>query len=234
MTILEKFNFEFTGGNSASLPIQAHYAGVDGVNNRWLSKLAPAGTTGTFAAVKGGLVLSSEGSAPTRTTDENGVPIMRFDGVDDRLRLSGLSGFSTITLVARVNGSTDGTFDGIVHTGPTHASRHSSVSTQARLVYAGASPVYPSTGNTTGPKYHVITLVRTATEGRWGIDSLTGTITGGSSTLHSEITLGRAAGTDYGAVDILEVLTWPTALSVGQMGLVYAALKEHYGSATVN
>lgn len=233
MSILDQFNFNFSGGNSATLPIQTHYAGVDGVNNRWLASLAPAGAITDLAAVTGGLVLSSEGSAPSATVDENSVPILRFDGVDDRLRLSGLSGFSTITVVARVNGATDGTFDGILHTGPTHISRHSSTSTQARITFAGASAVFPS-GNTSGTKYHVITLVRTATEGRWGIDALTGTITGGSSSLHSEITLARAAGTDYGAIDVLEVLTWPSALSIGQMSTVYTTLKAHYGSATVN
>jgi len=228
MTIKRTFATNFTGGNSATLPYLNHSTGVAGVNHRWMASRQAGADGATITAltpVTGALALSSNGTAPTLQTDEYGNRCIRFDGVDDILSASGLGDVQTVTVVARVKAAS-GTDQGIVHTGGAYANR---TGTTTKVFVAGSTSKFPAV-DTSGPKYHVISIAANGSTSRYAVDGLSAEI-GASTGVLSEVTLGRASTTIFGNLDIVEAFTYPTALTLADLANIRTAMSSKYGTA---
>ncbi|MGO4143811.1 hypothetical protein AB4Y77_01890 [Paenarthrobacter sp. YAF11_1] len=229
MTTKRTFANNFAGGDSASLDYLSHSTGVAGYTHRWLAaRQSPAdgAALSAFTPTTGTLALSSNGTAPTMQTDEYGNRCVRFDGVDDILSASGLSDVQTLVVVARVKAAT-GVEHGVFHTGGTYLKR--TTADTSAITISGTTSKFVSV-NPNGPLYHVFSLAATSTTSRYAIDGTAAEV-GASTGVHSQVTIGRASTAIFGNLDVYEVITYPTALSLGNLTSIRAAMAARYGSA---
>ncbi|MEV7606127.1 hypothetical protein AB0N65_11870 [Paenarthrobacter sp. NPDC089322] len=229
MTTKRTFATNFTGGDSASLKFLDHSTGVAGYTHRWLAQRqtpADAAVLSAFTPTTGTLALSANGTGPTMQTDEYANRCVRFDGVDDILTASGLSDVQTLVVVARVKAAS-GTEQGIFHTGGTYAKRTTADTTA--LTISGTSSKFVSV-NPNQPKYHVFSLAATSTTSRYAIDGTAAEV-GASTGVHSQVTIGRASTAIFGNLDVYEVITYPTALSLTDLTSIRTAMGARYGAA---
>lgn len=229
MTIKRTFAGNFSGGNSASLKYLDHSTGAPGCNHRWLAtRQSPAdgATLTSFAPSVGTLPLTADGTSPIMQTDEYGNRCIRFDGVDDILSASGLADVQTIVVVARVKAAT-GTDQGVVHAGGAYINRTTTDGT--RVLVTGQSAKFPAV-NPNQPKYHVFSLAANGSTSRYAIDGTSAEV-GATTGVLSQITLGRASTSIFGNLDVYEVFTYPTGLTLGDMTSIRAAMSARYGTA---
>lgn len=229
MTILTTHKgITYTGGKSASLPLLLHGAGVPGVNHRWVAKVHEVGALTTATDQVGSLPLA--GSATV--VDAAGQRFFRFDGISQVLSAAGVSDVGTVTVVARVQAA-NGTSQGILNGAAVKISRTVGSTDASPVVMAtigGGTNLYHAV-QTNGPSFHVLTIARGASTTAFAADTVTGSQSSGAAPI-TRLDIGAMnVGADYGQIDVLEVITWPTALTIPQTQQVYAALKTHYGNA---
>lgn len=208
-----------------------HSVGVSEYTNRWLSKQQTGGAGTALAAITPhtgtvSLVQANAGKRPTIAMDGT-TPVIRFDGVDDDVSASGLSTTKTITLVCKVTAPV-GKNTGILSTGANFIRRTNEttprVGTQVST-NAGQYWPYPQ------PElYHVITIIADGTTGALSIDGGYKPLNG--ATANTQILLGRYGTTNFGQIDVLEVVSWDRALTESECGIVSASLKAGYPGLT--
>lgn len=191
--------------------------------NRWAARTQSYGSVPALVPAKGSisLVQAVAGKQPS-VLDESGVKLIRFDGVDDDLAGT-VATAKTITVVVKPKAAV-GVNTALFSTGPNLVRRTSEATPRIGTQVNGGTNEFQA--YTEGTKFHVITLIADGTTGAVSIDGGYATLNG--ATLNTAVILGRYGTTNFGQVDILDVLTWDRALSSAECATVRTDLSAGY------
>lgn len=220
-------------------PVDRPDSGVAGYSNRWLaSELEVAGGTAISSWVDAEfgdtLAQGTSGYRPTVQT-VSGTKVVRFDGVDDFLAVTGLDAWNSIVVIGRMAAGAD---EGIVHGlfqggsgGDIGVTRGASTS-QLRpgIFWAGnrlanaPAPLYLTTD-----EQFVMQMRQDTGDAAFRLNSLTPVTNtaADSTTTATTLDLGRRT-TSYGAVEIVEVILYPFGLTDAQMDTIHATALTNY------
>ncbi|MBO1269170.1 sialate O-acetylesterase [Arthrobacter cavernae] len=196
---------------------------VNDYAHRWAAKAQTAGQKASVTPSAGAvnLVQATTIKQPS-IVDDAGVKVLRFDGVDDDI-LGTTSSVKTVTIIAKVTAAV-GVNTAIVSTGPNTVRRTNEATPRiGTQISAGANELW---SYTEGTKFHVLTLVADGTSGAISIDGGYQILNGAVSS--TQVLVGRYGTTNYGQIDVLEVIAWNRALSSGECATLHTELQAGY------
>jgi hypothetical protein len=222
MTVLTKYPVTFTTTSPQKLRAGV---GVTGYTHRYMGQdiTAAAGVVVTGWDDSVGTKPLTGTNGPTVRAIADGRKYLEFDGVNDHIKNDTLTAgdFSTLVLVARTR-STDGAYTVLA------------AGAQTTIIRAGTSgtAMNPGTLMTNSTKtdntWRVIIATSTASEANITVDGVKTTGVAGNA-FGNMLRLG-ADGTPnlFSTLDVIEVLTYPTALSDGDKATIRTSLKAAY------
>lgn len=191
--------------------------------HRWAAKAQTAGPKAAVAPSKGTLELTqATASKQPSIVDDGALKVLRFDGVDDDIFVIA-STVKTITLLAKVQAAV-GVNTAIMSTGPNVLRRTNEATPRIGTQINGGTNQYWD--YTQSGKYHVLTFIADGTTGAVSIDGNYNVLNG--ATANTQILLGRYGTTNYGQIDVVDVLAWDRALTSAEVGTVYNDLVAGY------
>lgn len=190
-----------------------------------LAALADAAAVASLAASVGSdtLVQVTGASQPTKRT-VSGLPVVRFDGVDDRLQITTGTHVQPMTtvLVAKLNATTGTPV--LVDGGNTNFT-HDVGSTTDFIMYAGTSL---SSGVALDTAWHIIVATFDGASSNIRIDGGAGVTGAAGASGRTGLTIGSAfSGTLPASMDFRRLVTYDRALSVAELNVLGPALVAH-------
>lgn len=238
--IVTRLNTTFTDQTLNPLPKPYPSLGVAGAKYMWLAS-SLTGNDGdpitSWPATVGGIALEQgvSGKRPILKI-ENGVKMLRFDGVDDELNPASAlvaANLRTIVLVFRVRAA-QGTSQGILNTSTGAIQRGGGSPTATTNVNGGgtgATNVAVAVDPTSTSQFHVLTQsIGTDQDGnairQVSVDGVSATVTGDA--LPSTLRLGMGFSTVYGAIDVIGMGTMAYAANLSQRGSIRGQQQAMY------
>lgn len=195
---------------------------VSDYTNRWVASGQPDGPVAALTPATGTAPFTQSTSFTKRpTVVGNPVKSVRFDGIDDDMLVPVAA--KTVTLVARVK-SAVGVNTALFSTGPNAVRRTNEATPRIATQIGAAATQYHSYAE--GTDFHVFTFIADGTTGALSIDG--GYTALNAATANTQILLGRYGTTNYGNIEVLDVLAWDRALTAVECASVYASLKAQH------
>ncbi|WP_284763364.1 hypothetical protein [Arthrobacter sp. efr-133-R2A-63] len=169
---------------------------------------------------------------------ESGVKMLRFDGVDDILKMATApveANVLTVAMIARAY-TNPTTQTGIIGLGGATAKYNADAIPKNVYVFwtgTGTNKRLQLNASLDGANFHTLSVVGDRVGGKYAMNVDTATasvLDAGTAPFqgNGQIEVGAYAGSTYGAIDVLEVITWNTALTQAQHFAVRDAMRLAY------
>jgi hypothetical protein len=235
MAVVTRLTDNFT--DPTGLPVMLHGVGVDGSVGRWLGPDTGALDNNTFQTWPSrpvGQPLYNGGLAANWPTlrDISGVKVADFDGNDALLggNPSALTPYRTVAMVVR-RPSVDGGNHIFLSGGtPTQFAIGPGVTNSLGIIYVGGGSA--TTAPWADTLWHFLAWSGSPTDQTVVFDGNVYTNAGDVVAAATNLWLCYAGfAAVYGKAQVAEVITWPNALTSGQLALVRQAMKDRYSTA---